>query len=72
MDLLPLLDIGIELCDTAESEFVHQVNTVRVGYELLAKALDSDRERSTEQTNLVLRVAVGDDLFQNRLEFGRE
>jgi hypothetical protein len=70
--LLSLFDIGVKLGDTAKCEFVHEIDTVRVGDELLAKRLDCDREGRAEQADLMVLVAKADNLFQNRLELGRE
>ena len=70
--LLPLLHIGIELSDTAESQFIHQVDTVGTGDKLLAESFDGDWERGTKQADLVLWVAVIDDLLQYRLKFRRK
>ena len=63
MDLLAFLHIGIELRDTSQSEFVHEINTVRVWHKLLAESLDSHGERGREETNLVILVAHSNNLF---------
>lgn len=72
MDLLSLLDVGIELGDTAKCKFVHEIDAVRVGDELLAKRFHGDGEGRTEQANLMILVTKVDNLFEDRLELGRE
>lgn len=70
VDLLSFLNISIKLGDTAERKFFHEVDAVGAWNKLLAKALDSDREGGTKEADLMFRVALADDLFENRLEFG--
>lgn len=72
LDLLTLLDVCVELCDSAKSQFVHQVDAVGIGDELTAEALDCYRKRCAKQTDLMVFVAKTDDLLQNRLELGRQ
>ncbi len=63
VDLLSLFDVGVELGDTAEGEFVHEVNAVGVGDKLLAKGLDSDGKGSAKEADLVILVTKVDNLF---------
>jgi hypothetical protein len=48
MYLLSFFDISVKLGDTAKCEFVHEIDTVRVRDELLAKSLDCDGEGRAE------------------------
>lgn len=48
MDLLLLLDEGIILCDTAESELVHEVDFVGIVHVFILEFLDYDRESRTK------------------------
>jgi hypothetical protein len=72
VDLLPLLDICIKLCDPSKREFIHEVDTVWIRDELFAEGFDSDRKGCAEQADLMVLVAQGDDLFQDWLKLGRE
>ena len=72
VDLLSLFDIGIELGDTAECEFVHEVDAVRIGDEILAKVLDGDGKGRAKEADLVVWVTKTDNLFQDGLELGRK
>ena len=72
VDLLSLFDVGVKLGDTTKGKFVHEVNTVWAGDELLAERFDRDREGSAKETDLVVLVAKVDNLFQDGLELGRE
>ena len=66
--LLSLLNVRIKLCDTAERQFVHQVDAVGTWYEFLAEILNGDWKGRTEQTDLMFRIAIFDNLFQNGLK----
>ena len=72
MDLLTLFYVSVELGNTAERELIHKINAVWIRYELFAKALDGNGKGSAEQADLVIGVAKADDLFEDRLEFGRQ
>ena len=72
VDLLSLFDVGVKLGDTTKGKFVHEVNTVWAGDELLAERFDRDREGSAKETDLVVLVTKVDNLFQDGLELGRE
>ena len=58
--------------DEGMQKNVHEVNTVGIWDKLLAETFDSDREGSTKEANLMLLIAVVDNLFQNWLEFWRK
>ena len=47
---------------------IHQVDAVGTRYEFLAEILDGDWKGRTEQTDLVFRIAIFDNLFQNGLK----
>ena len=66
--LLSFLNVRIKLCDTAERQFVHQVDAVGTWYEFLAEILNGDWKGRTEQTDLMFRIAIFDNLFQNGLK----
>lgn len=72
MNLLSLFDKGVELTDTAQRELVHKVDIVCIVNKLVAKVLDGHGESCTEQADLMVSIAQTNDLFQNRLEFGRK
>mmetsp|Transcript_25940 Transcript_25940/g.55518 ORF Transcript_25940/g.55518 Transcript_25940/m.55518 type:complete len:178 (+) Transcript_25940:1998-2531(+) len=67
---LSLFDVGIELRDTTQREFVHEIDTVRVGDEVFAKVSHGNWEGCAEQADLVVLITEADNLFQNRLELG--
>jgi hypothetical protein len=68
MDLLPFLNVCIELSDTPECEFVHKIDAVRTGDKLPAEFLHGNGEGCAEQTDLMFFIAHVDYLFQDRLE----
>jgi len=72
MDLLAFLDVGVKLRDTTQGEFVHEIDTVGVGDELLAKPSNGHGERCRKETNLVILIAHSNDLFEDGLEFRRK
>ena len=72
VDLLSFFDVRVELRNTSQREFVHEIDTVGVGDKLLAKGLDRDGKGSAEQADLMFLVAFVDDLFQDGLGFRRE
>ena len=72
MDLLALLNVRVELRDTTECQLLHQVDAVGLWDMLLAEVLDSDRERGTEEANLVRGIAQVDDFFEDGLELWTE
>lgn len=48
MNLLLFFDKSIELCDTTQSEFVHEIDLIRVSHVLVLEVLDNHGECSTE------------------------
>jgi hypothetical protein len=72
VNLLTFLYVGVELGDTPEGELVHEIDGVGVGDEFLAKVLDCDGERGTEQTNLMIGVAQIDNFLQYGLKLRGE
>ena len=54
VDLLPLLDEGVELSDALERKVVHQVDFVRIRDELVLERFDRHRKRRREETNLAV------------------
>jgi hypothetical protein len=68
VDFLTFFDVGVELSDTAEGEFVHEVDGVGVGDEFLAELLHSDRECSTKETDLMIFVTQTNDFLEDWLE----
>ena len=72
LDLLSFFDVGIELGDTTEGEFVHEIDRVGVRDKFLAEFLDGHGECGAEQTDLMALVAEINDAFEDRLKFGRE
>lgn len=71
VDLLPLLDVGVELGDAAEGQLLHEVDRVRAGNELLAEGLDRHGEGGGEEADLMRLVAEVDDLLEDGLELRR-
>jgi hypothetical protein len=51
--LLSLFDVRIELRDTSERQFIHEIDAVGVRHSLLAEILDSDRKGGTKEADLV-------------------
>ena len=72
MDLLAFLHKGVELRDTAKSQFIHKIDAVRIGDELMAEILDCNGECSAEKADLVVFVAETNDLLEDGLEFWRQ
>lgn len=68
MDLLLLLDIGIVLGDTLESELLHQIDLVRIVHVSLDKLVNSTRKRGRVEENLTIGRQVGDDRVEHVLE----
>ena len=70
VDLLALLDVGVELRNSPERELVHEIDTVWVRDMVLTERLDRDRKGRAEETDLVVFVAKTNDLLKDGLEFG--
>lgn len=71
VDLLCFRNVSVVLSDSSESEFVHQVDLVRLVHVLVRKALYQDRERCTEKHNLAILRMKCKQLFDDDREFGR-
>lgn len=72
VNLLALFNEGVVLGDTAESEFVHEVDFERRIHILIGESLDGDGESRTEQHDLaILRVEL-EELFDNWRKFRGE
>jgi len=72
MNLLPFLDIGIELRYSPQREFIHEIDGVRLLHKFTTKRFDSDREGGTKKANLVVWIRESNNLFKNGLKFWRE
>ena len=72
VDLLPFLDVGVELGDTPKGELLHQIDRVGFGDVLLAEFLDGHGEGSAEEAYLMRLVAEVDNFLEDWLEFGGE
>ena len=69
VNLLALLNEGIVLSDTAEGEFVHEVDFEGCVHVLIGESLDGDRESCTEQHDLAILGVELEELFDDRCEF---
>ena len=63
-----LLEVGVVLCDTEESELLHQVLQNGVFEVLVLEGFDGQGESRGEEHDLTLQRQEGDDVLQNRLE----
>lgn len=72
VDLLPFLNVGIELGNTPKGKLLHQVNGVGFGNVLLAEVPDGHGEGGAEKTNLMGLVAEINNFLEDGLEFRRE
>ena len=72
VELLALLDKGVVLRDTLESELLHQVDDVGLLQELVLELLDRDGEGGRVEEDLALRVREADELLDDGLELGRQ
>lgn len=72
MDLLAFFDVSVKLGDTTKSQLVHEVNTVRIRDKLFAEALYSHRKCGAEEADLMILVALPNNIFQNWLKFWGE
>ena len=70
MELLALLNKGVVLRDTLESELLHQVDDVGLLQELVLELLDRDGEGGRVEEDLALRVREADELLDDGLELG--
>ena len=69
MDFLALFNEGVILGDTAQSEFIHEVDFVRIIHVLVREGLDSDGECCAEQHDLAVIWVELQKLFNNGCEF---
>ena len=69
MHLLAFLHKGVVLGDALERQLLHQVDDVGLAQELVLEGLDRDGEGGGVQQDLAVRVQVGDELFDDGLEF---
>lgn len=72
MNLLLLFNKGVVLGDTAESEFVHQVDLVWLVHVLVLEALDNDGEGRGEEHDLTILRVESQELLNDRGEFRRK
>ena len=72
VNLLPLLHEGVELSDSAQSEFVHEVDDVGVGEELVLEPLHCHGEGSRKKKDLAVRKSSPDERFEHDLELRAE
>lgn len=70
VNLLLFFDKSIELCDTTQSEFVHQVDLVGVAHVLVLEVFDNHGECSTEEHDLTVLGMERHQLFDDRSELG--
>jgi hypothetical protein len=69
---LLFLNKGVVLGNTAQSEFVHQVDDVCIGHELVLERLDGHREGGREQADLSVGLALANEGLEHLLELGAE
>jgi hypothetical protein len=67
MHLLALFYVGVELSDSAQREFVHEIDAVGVRNELLAKGFHGDGKRCAKEADLMILVAKIDNSGDNNL-----
>eukprot|EP00760_Papus_ankaliazontas_P008881 PhM_4_TR13942/c4_g1_i1/m.5384 len=72
VDLLALLDVGVELGDTDERELVHEVDLEGVLHVLVAEVLNRHGEGGREEQRLALLANVVEDVVHELGELGRE
>lgn len=68
MNFLFILKENVVLCDTLQSEFLHEIDDSTVWHILFLEWLDELGEGSREHEDLSLRREKGDDFFDDWLE----
>ena len=72
MNFLLFFNKSIVLCDTAQCEFVHEVDLIGAVHILDRESLNRSREGSAEEHDLpILRMEL-QELFDNGCKFGRK
>jgi len=72
LNLLPLVDVGVVLGDTLQSQLLHQVDLVGVRHPLVAESGHRLREGRGETHYLPLLGSVAEQPVNNRLELRRK
>jgi hypothetical protein len=72
VELLLLFEVGVELGDTLECQFLGQADVVRLFHVLVSELLDLGWVGSTEELNLLLPWHNFNDLLHDRLEVSRQ
>lgn len=72
MNFLSFFNESIELGNTLERKFIHEIDDVRIRQKPILKILDSDREGGWEHQNLTTFWKKANQMFHWRLELLRQ
>ena len=72
MDLLSLVDVRVILRDTLQGELFHEVDLIGLVEEFVLECFYNHREGGRVKKDLAGFREKGDELLDDRLEFGRQ